>query len=53
MPYKITRFDTSNTRLKPSRLSLLLKICFKLGSIDRFVYTAPAYRGETALYFYI
>jgi len=30
-----------------------LKYGFKLGGIDRLVYTAPAYRKETALYFYI
>jgi len=30
-----------------------LKYGFKLGGIDRFVYTAEGYSGQTALYFYI
>jgi streptothricin acetyltransferase len=30
-----------------------LKYGFRLGGIDKYVYTAKDYRGETALYFYL
>jgi len=43
--------ETQDNNLRACRF--YLKYGFKLGGIDRHVYDTHAYRGETALYFYL